>query len=118
MSPISSKNKVPPSASSNLPDFLLNAPVKEPFSWPNNSLSINSFGIAAILIATNGPFFLFPCSCKILATSSFPVPDSPKIITVKSVLANLATDLKTFCIKGDEPIIGISLFSLFISSFL
>jgi CheY-like chemotaxis protein len=97
---------------------LVKAPVNEPFSWPNNSLSINSFGIAAILIATNGPFFLFPCSCKTFATSSFPVPDSPKIITVKSVLINLATDLKTFCIKGEDPIIGILSFTSFFSFIL
>ena len=31
------------------------APVKAPFSWPNSSLSISSRGIAAMLIATNGP---------------------------------------------------------------
>ena len=30
------------------------------------------------------------------------------------MLVNLAIDLKTFCIKGDVPIIGISFFSLFI----
>ena len=31
------------------------APVKAPFSWPNSSLSISSRGMAAMLIATNGP---------------------------------------------------------------
>ena len=31
------------------------APVNEPFSWPNNSLSISSAGTAAQLSVTNGP---------------------------------------------------------------
>ena len=31
------------------------APVKAPRSWPNSSLSISSRGIAAMLMATNGP---------------------------------------------------------------
>ena len=47
MSPISSRNSVPPSACSNLPDERCTAPVKAPRSWPNSSLSISSRGIAA-----------------------------------------------------------------------
>src|ERR1035438_7484039 len=39
MSPISSRNTVPPSAISNFPFLRYCAPVKAPFSWPNNSLS-------------------------------------------------------------------------------
>src|ERR1019366_1406314 len=41
ISPISSRNSVPLSASSSRPIFLLTAPVKAPFSLPNNSLSSN-----------------------------------------------------------------------------
>ena len=57
MSPISSRNKDPPLDCSNLPFRSLSAPVKEPFSWPNNSDSNNSDGIAAQLTVTKGPFF-------------------------------------------------------------
>ena len=56
ISPISSKNSVPPSACSNLPARSLTAPVNEPFICPNNSLSINSLGIAAQFTSTIGPF--------------------------------------------------------------
>src|SRR6187455_2439100 len=37
MSPISSRNSVPPSACSKRPMRCLSAPVNAPFSWPNNS---------------------------------------------------------------------------------
>lgn len=50
---------LPPAACSNLPIWRATAPVKAPFSWPNNSLSIRSAGMAAVLTATNGPF----CRC-------------------------------------------------------
>src|SRR5207247_1247560 len=56
MSPISSRNSVPPSASSNFPSRSANAPVKLPFMWPNSSLSISSPGIAAQFTSTNGPW--------------------------------------------------------------
>ena len=52
MSPISSRKIVPPSASSTRPCFCLRAPVKAPFSCPNNSLSSSSSGMAAQLIRT------------------------------------------------------------------
>jgi hypothetical protein len=56
-----------------------------PFSWPNNSLSRRSRGIAAMLMATNGPFCRLPQSCRARATSSLPAPGSPVIMTVRSV---------------------------------
>ena len=55
MSPISSRKSVPPSACSKRPALRAWAPVKAPFSWPNSSDSIRSRGIAAMLMATNGP---------------------------------------------------------------
>ena len=61
------------------------APVNAPFSWPNSSLSISSRGIAAMLIATNGPVAALAESCSARATSSLPVPLSPVISTVRSV---------------------------------
>ena len=42
MSPISSRNIVPPSATSKRPLRAASAPVNAPFSWPNSSLSSNS----------------------------------------------------------------------------
>ena len=52
MSPISSRKSVPPWLCSKRPTRCAIAPVKEPFSCPNSSLSSNCSGIAAQLIAT------------------------------------------------------------------
>ena len=60
MSPISSRNSVPPSACSKRPALRALAPVKAPFSCPNSSDSIRSRGIAAMLTATNGPVRRLP----------------------------------------------------------
>ena len=54
MSPISSRNSVPPSASTNTPGRSEVAPVNAPLLWPNSSLSISDSGIAPQLSATNG----------------------------------------------------------------
>ena len=56
MSPISSRNSVPPVAARTCRSSASRAPVNAPFSWPNSSLSSSVSGIAAQLIATNGPF--------------------------------------------------------------
>ena len=53
-SPISSRNSVPPSASSRRPSRANRRPVKAPFSWPNNSLSSSPSFSAAQLTFTNG----------------------------------------------------------------
>ena len=53
-SPISSRNSVPPFATSNRPGLLALAPVNAPFTWPNSSLSSRFSGIAPQLTATNG----------------------------------------------------------------
>ncbi len=55
ISPISSRKIVPWWADSNLPIFFSVAPVKEPFSWPNSSLSSSVSVKAAQLRQTNGP---------------------------------------------------------------
>ena len=81
MSPISSRNNVPPSASSNFPSRSANAPVKLPFMWPNSSLSISSPGIAAQFTSTNGPWARGDSAWIARATSSLPVPFSPRIST-------------------------------------
>ncbi len=85
MSPISSRKSVPLSACSKRPWLRWLAPVKAPFSWPKSSLSIRSRGIAAMLMATNGPLRRRPKSCSARATSSLPVPLSPVMSTVRSV---------------------------------
>ena len=48
-SPISSRKRVPPLASSNRPFFCRSAPVKAPRSWPKSSLSSRCSGSAAQL---------------------------------------------------------------------
>ena len=81
-SPISSRNSVPPSATSNSPTRCSSAPVKAPLRWPKSSLSIRFSGKAPQLIATNGCSRRRLCSCSERATSSLPVPVSPRISTV------------------------------------
>ena len=83
----SSRNRVPPSASSILPARLCTAPVKAPFSYPNNSLSKSVSGKAPQLIATNCRVFRRLRLCIARATNSFPVPVSPVIMTPESVSA-------------------------------
>ena len=53
-SPISSRNRVPPLASWNLPRCLSWAPVNAPFSWPNRMDSTRFSGRAPQLTATSG----------------------------------------------------------------
>ena len=55
MSPTSSRNSVPPLHCSNLPIRLVAAPVNEPFSCPNSSLSRSVSGMAAQLTARKRP---------------------------------------------------------------
>ena len=73
----SSRNRVPPLAAWNSPGLSAWAPVKLPFLWPKNSLSISSAGIAPQLTGTKGPAARAPCSWMVRATSSLPTPDSP-----------------------------------------
>ena len=80
-SPISSRKRVPPSASSNAPLRAFTAPVKAPFSWPNSSLSMSSLEMAAQLTGMKGLSARSERVCTARATSSLPVPDSPKIAT-------------------------------------
>ena len=88
-SPISSRNSVPPAASSNLPSCCLCAPVNEPRSWPNSVLSTSSCGIADRLTAMNGASPRPDSRCSSRASSSLPVPLSPRIRTVADSLRDL-----------------------------
>ena len=47
--------------------------------------------------------------CKEFATSSFPVPDSPKIITVAFVCDSLPIERNTICIEAAEPMMSVLL---------
>ena len=91
ISPISSKNSVPPSANSKRPLRAEKAPVNAPFSCPNNSLSNSSAGIAPQLTGTKGPLFRPDTSWIARATTSLPVPDSPKINTLALLSATCST---------------------------
>jgi len=91
ISPISSRNKVPPSAASNFPRRSDTAPVNAPLKCPNSSLSISSSGIAAQFTSTNGPARRRLNVWMLRATSSLPVPFSPKISTRPFVGAAIAT---------------------------
>ena len=84
LSPISSRNRVPPSASSKRPLRWRTAPVKAPFSWPNSSLSSRLSGSAAQLNLTKAAPARGEWWWMALAISSFPVPLSPRTSTVVS----------------------------------
>ena len=55
ISPISSRKKVPPRAAANRPCLSRTAPVNDPFTCPNSSLSSRFSGSAPQLIERNGP---------------------------------------------------------------
>src|ERR1700741_2406214 len=103
MSPISSRKSVPPSACSNLPTWRPAAPVKAPFSWPKSSDSISSAGTAAQLrvmkaFSRRGDF-----SWMARATSSLPVPVSPRIETRVSLAATFSICARSLVMAGPDP---------------
>ena len=105
MSPISSKKMVPLSATSNLPRFLVVAPVKAPFSWPNSSLSISSSGMAAQFTSMRGLSGRSLIWWMVRATSSLPVPFSPVIRTQAWVGAAMAICFFRAWMGGLFPVI-------------
>ena len=60
----------------------MTAPVKEPFSWPNSSLSIRLGGTAPQSKMMSGPRARADIWWIDCATTSLPVPVSPSITTV------------------------------------
>src|SRR6266481_4554871 len=82
------------------------APVKAPFSWPNNSEAISEEGIEAQFTLIKA--WLARCEplCMARAISSFPVPVSPVIKTVESVGATFTMLERTVFNAGDEPTIS------------
>jgi len=81
-SPTSSRKIVPPSAASNRPILRWTAPVNAPFSWPNSSEAISDAGIAAQLTRMKARLARFDRLWMARATSSLPVPVSPRMSTV------------------------------------
>ncbi len=77
MSEISSRKIVPPWASSRRPRLALMAPVKAPFTWPNNSLSRSVSVRAPQSMGRKGRSLRELLSWINLARSSLPVPLSP-----------------------------------------
>ena len=87
-SPISSRNSVPPLR--RLEDARRcrdTAPVKAPRRWPKSWLAASSSLSPAQLTATNGPSRRALSRWMARATSSLPVPVSPRISTVASTRA-------------------------------
>src|SRR5262245_12416271 len=80
----SSRNRVPPLASSKRPGLALVAPVKAPASWPNSSASIKVSGSAAQFMIMSGPSQREERWWRRSAISSFPVPRSPMTSTGRS----------------------------------
>ena len=113
MSPISSRKRVPPSASSKRPLRLVIAPVNAPFSCPNSSLSSRSRGMAPQFTGTKGWSRRAESSWMLRATSSLPVPDSPRTRTLVScrrpvdqlVEPMIATERPTG--KSAKPLVAI-----------
>ena len=96
---------MPRCASSNFPDFRCDAPVNAPFSWPNSSVSSSVSGMAAQLMATNGPSLRVLSAWSARANSSLPVPLSPSRSTVVSVAAARCSATDTCLSFASSPTI-------------
>ena len=103
-SPTSSRNKVPPLASWNLPRCLSVAPVKLPFSWPNRMDSTRFSGIAPQFTATNGLPARSDEPCTARAMTSLPTPLSPVIRIGIEDLAARSPSRLTRVIGAESPI--------------
>ena len=101
ISAISSRNSVPPFATSILPIERSLAPVYAPRSCPNSSLSNSASGIAAQLIGTNGPPRRGDISWSRRAITSLPEPLSPVNVTVTSLTATARRNRSNDRITGD-----------------
>ena len=103
MSPISSRNRVPPSAAAMRPGLAVPAPVKAPFSWPKSSDSSRFSGIAPQLSDTIGFSRRSEWKWIACATRPLPVPDSPVSRIVLLVRATVSIILKTPSIASLRP---------------
>ena len=103
-SPTSSRQSVPPSATSKSPCLRSTAPVKAPFSWPNSSLCISSSESEAQSTTTNGFSRSGLAWCSRRAISSFPVPVSPEMSTLERLCAARSTAPVIATNAGERPI--------------
>jgi hypothetical protein len=72
-------------------------------AWPNSSLSISESGIAPQLSATNRRLRRAPRSWSARATSSLPVPLSPRIRIDTSWPASRSSAARSLRIAGEVP---------------
>ncbi len=103
VSAISSKKKVPPSASSKSPLREETAPVKAPRTCPKSSLSSSVSLMAAQFTLTKGRWSRIELAWMARATSSLPVPLSPVINTVAGVGAMRTMRPRTSRIACERP---------------
>ena len=78
--------------------------MKEPLRWPNSSLSTRFSGKAPQLTGMNARSARRLLSWRLRATSSLPVPVSPRIMTEASVGAIVSISRRTCCMVGVSPI--------------
>ena len=97
-SPISSRKRVPPSASAKRPGLSACAPVKAPRLCPNISLANNSSVKPPQLTATKGRWLRLLRSCIARATRSLPTPVSPRSNTGTSDWATCFMSFEAACI--------------------
>ena len=103
---ISSRNSVPPSASSNRPTRSARASVNAPRTWPNSSLSNTVSDTPPALTVTIGRAARGESAWIAWATSPLPVPFSPVISTLASEGAVRSMSSMTGFIAGDRAISG------------
>ncbi len=102
-SPTSSSTSVPRFACAKNPSRALVAPVNAPRAWPKSSASASSPGMAAQLKRMRGPAARRLSAWMSEATSSLPVPVSPRMSTVMSFGAIRLAASRRRCIAGDSP---------------
>ena len=103
---ISSRNRVPPSASSNRPTRSARASVKAPRTWPNSSLSNTVSETPPAFTVTIGRAARGDSAWIACATSPLPVPFSPVIRTFASDGAVRSMSSRTGLIAGERAIRG------------
>jgi len=88
-------------ASSTSPFLFSTAPLKAPFTWPNNSLSMSVPTSEPQSMGTNSPCGLALCTAR--ATTSLPVPLSPSSSTESRLRETLVMSRRRALICGDWP---------------
>jgi len=90
------EDSVPSSANSKRPTRSFIAPVNAPRTWPKTHSQTAPLGIEAQFTRTSGRPLRALKSWIARATSSLPLPDSPRIMTLASVGATVAIWARTF----------------------